>query len=393
MRRQLFLLVLLMTAIGGLTACSPENIYPSEDTYSASAEGAHTTVPPNVQLQSHDVENETRVVTDVWGREVTIPVNVETIVTLGPGATRIAAYLDVIDMIVGAETQTAIFNVLMDFNPIVHEAFSTLPIVGRGGGSGENNAYVEALILVAPDVVLAAFTPDAAMELQAQSGIPVVAVRYISTGLANETFFAATRVFGEVVGAQKRAEAVLSHIEWLRDDLNHRTAGIPDEEKLRVYAGAITFAGQRGFGGTYSNFGPLVAINALNVADSALEEGFYEVDFEQIVAWAPDIIFLDPGNMSLVHAEYAVNPMVFRSLRAVQQNRVYTMPAFNFSATNVTFALMNAYFAGTILFPQQFADIDFAEKSADILTFFLGTDTSDILAEGGLYYGAITIGE
>jgi len=376
MRKQLFLLILvalLLVAAGGLTACSSEDVH--SNTYSTEA------------------QSETRIVTDVWGREVIIPAHVETIVTLGPGATRIAAYLDVIDMIIGAETQTAAFNILMDFNPIVHETFSTLPIVGRGGGSGENNAYVEELITLASDVVLAAFTPDAAMELQAQSGIPVVAVRYISTGLANETFFAATRVFGEVVGAQDRAEAVLSHIEFLREDLNHRTVNVPDEEKLRVYAGAITFAGQRGFGGTYSNFGPLAVINALNVADNALEEGFYEVDFEQIVAWDPDIIFLDPGNMSLVNGEYAVNPALFRSLRAIQQDRVYTMPAFNFSATNVTFALINAYFAGTILFPQQFADIDIEEKSAEILTFFLGTNIFDILTENGLYYGVITIGE
>ncbi|MCL2568273.1 MAG: iron ABC transporter substrate-binding protein [Oscillospiraceae bacterium] len=341
----------------------------------------------------NETEPATRLVTDVWGRAVELPADVETIVTLGPGATRIATYLNVVDRIVGAEAQTAQWNVLMDFNPIVHEQFGALPIVGQGGGSGENNAYVEALILAAPDVILAAFSAEAAEELQAQTNIPVVAVRYISTGLANETFFAATRVFGEVVGEQERAEEVLAFIEQLRADLNSRTAHIPDEEKLRVYAGAITFAGQRGFGGTYSNFGPLAVINAHNVANTTLEPGFYEVDFEQILVWDPDVIFLDPGNMSLVNAEYEINPTFFQSLRAVQQGRVYAMPAFNFSATNVTYALMNAYFAGTILFPEEFADIDITAKSAEILTFFLGADTRSAMAEGGLFFGRITIGD
>jgi len=348
-------------------------------------------------LSACGVENnpsiETRTVTDVWGREVEIPMMVETIVTLGPGATRIAVYLNAADMIVGAETQTANFNVLMDFNPVVHERFGALPIVGRGGGSGENNAYVEELILVSPDVILAAFTPEAANELQTQTNIPVVAVRYISTGLANETFFAATRVFGEVINQQLRAEEVLAYIETLREDLFLRTAHIPDDDKLRVYAGAITFAGQRGFGGTYSNFGPLAVINAYNVADTALEAGFYEVDFEQIIVWNPDIIFLDPGNMHLVNAEYETNPAFFRSLRAVQQEQIYSMPAFNFSATNVTYALINAYFAGIILFPNEFEDVDIAEKASEILTFFLGTDTSDAIANGGLFWGRITLGE
>lgn len=344
--------------------------------------------------QTTDIANdEQRTITDVWGREVVIPTQVETIVTLGPGATRIATYLNVLDMIVGAETQTANFNVLMDFNPIVNEMFSTLPIVGRGGGSGENNAYVEELIMVAPDIVLAAFSPEAAEELQVQTGIPVVAVRYTSTGLANETFYSAVQVFGEAVGRQERAGEVLAQIKALKADLNRRTIGIPYNEKQRVYAGAVTFAGQRGFGGTYSNFGPLTAINAYNVADTALEAGFYEVDFEQIVAWNPDIIFLDPGNIGLVNAEFETNPSFFNALQAVQNNRVYTMPAFNFSATNVTYALMNAYFAGTILFPQQFSDIDITEKSAEILTFFLGKNTFDMMAEGGLFYGTIVIGE
>ena len=336
---------------------------------------------------------ESRVIADVWGRQVAIPVNIESIVCLGPGAPRIAAYLGVAGMISGAETQTASFNALMDFNPVHYEAFGALPIVGRGGGSGENNAYPEEIIMLAPDVILAAFSPEAADELQRQTGVPVVAVRYTSTGLANETFYAAVRVFAEVVGAQERAEQVLAFIDAAKADLDRRTAGIPDGQKPRVYAGAVTFAGQRGFGGTYSNFGPLAAINALNVADSALEEGFYEVCFEQIIAWDPDVIFLDPGNMSLVNAEYAVNPNFFRSLRAVRQGRVYAMPAFNFSATNVAYALMNAYFAGSVLFPEQFADVDMAEKSAQILTFFLGADTSELMAQGGLFFGPIRIGE
>ena len=341
---------------------------------------------------SNDSTNETRLITDVWGREVQVPTVVDSIVTLGPGATRLAVYLGVSDQIVGAEAQTADFNILMDFSPIVHDAFQSLPIVGQGGGSGENNAYVESLIHLAPDVILAAFTPEAADDLQAQTGIPVVAVRYISTGLANETFFTAMRVFATTVQAEDRAEEVLAKIESLRNDLSQRTINIPDDARPSVYAGAITFSGQRGFGGTYSNFGPLAAIHANNMADTALEPGFYEVDFEQIITWDPDVIFLDPGNMHLVNAEFSRNPAFFQSLRAVQQGRVYAMPAFNFSATNVTYALMNAYFAGTILFPEQFADINIAEKSAEILTFFLGQNTFDLMAEHGLVFRALTIG-
>ena len=335
----------------------------------------------------------TRTIVDVWGRQVEIPMEVESIITLGPGATRIGVYLGVHRQIIGTETQTQSLNPLMDFSPIVHEYFANLPIVGRGGGGGENNAYPEEIIRLAPDVILAAFTPQAADELQAQTGIPVVAVRYTSTGLANESFFAASRVFAQVMGQEERGEALLEQITLFRTDLERRTADIDPSGRLRVYAGAITFAGQRGFGGTYSQFGPLVAIGAYNVADTALEEGFYEVDFEQIMLWDPEIIFLDPGNIHLVQAEYEARPQFFHALSAVREGRVYTMPAFNFSATNVTYALINAYFAGTILFPEEFADIDIREKAGEILSFFLGEDTFSYMEAAGLVYGQIRIGE
>ena len=335
---------------------------------------------------------DTRIVTDVWGRQVEIPVNVETIITLGSGAPRIAAYLNAMDMLVGAEEYDAREDIVVirDYHPVHHAAFLTLPIVGTGGGSGNNNGFPEEIIKLAPDVILAGFDLEAADELQAQTGIPVVSVRH-TTGLATESFYAAMRVFAEVIGAQERCEAVLAYIDAAKEDLLIRTSGISDSEKLKAYAGAVTWNGRRGFSGTYSVFGIFDAINARNAAYDASIDGFYEADLESIVIWDPDIIFLDPGNMDLVNDEYRTNPNYFNSLRAVQEDRVYTLPAFNFSGTNITYALMNAWYAGIVLFPEQFADIDITEKSAEILTLFLGMNTYDIMAEGGLYYGKITI--
>lgn len=172
-----------------------------------------------------------------------------------------------------------------------------------------------------------------------------------------------------------------------------RTAGIPDGEKLKAYTGAVTFSGRHGFGGTYSDFGPFTVINAVNVADKDTEEGYYEADLEKILGWNPDIIFLDPGNMNLVNEEYAKNPDYFNSVRAVREGRVYTMPSFNNCSMNISYALMDAYYAGIVLFPEQFSDIDIAKKSEEILTLFLGKNIYDTMAAGGLYYGKITIGK
>ena len=138
-------------------------------------------------------------------------------------------------------------------------------------------------------------------------------------------------------------EEVLSYLDTCRADLESRTADVPDEEKKSAYTGAVTFNGRHGFAFTYVNFPPFAAIHANNVADVFLEsatgeaaqeaqqnctayvgQNGFEVDLEQILAWDPDIIFLDPGNMDLVNEEYAKNPGFFESLRAVQEGELYT---------------------------------------------------------------------
>lgn len=220
------------------------------------------------------------------------------------------------------------------------------------------------------------------------------------------------RVFAEVVGAQERCEEVLAYIEECRADLNERTKDIPDEDKLKAYTGAVTFNGRHGFAFTYVNFPAFTAVNANNVADVFLQErtgeaaekakaegkayigndGF-EVDLEQIIAWDPDIVFLDPGNMDLVNDEYANNPGFFDSLRAVQEGQVYTMPSTNAAGPNVTYLLINAYYAGKTLYPEQFADIVLEEKAGEIMELMLGQDFFDQMQAEGFYYGTITIGE
>lgn len=335
----------------------------------------------------------TRIVRDTWGREVEIPQTVTSIICLGSGAPRMAAYLEVAPMMVGAEEHDMQnLTVLRDYNPVWQERLKSLPAVGSGGGSGNNNAYPEEIISLGPDVILASFSQEAADELYSQTGIPVVCVRYISNGLANETFYAAMRVFAEVVGVEERCEMILSFIDECKDDLNVRTAVIPARDKPLVYTGAITFNGRHGFAGTSASFGPFIVTNTLNAADEAEAAGYYEVDLEKVIEWDPDVIFLDPGNMDLVNDEYKTNPQYFDSLRAVQEGQVYTMPSFNNCGMNITYALIDAYYTGKVLYPEQFADVAAEEKAEEILTLFLGENTFAKMEAGGLYYGRVVIG-
>ena len=373
----------------------------------------NTSASDNTADAVQDTTPETRTVTDVWNREVEIPYEVKTIVCVGSMAPRFAAYLDVVDMMVGAEdSDIKGMSVRYDYSPVYHDQLKDLPSVGAGGGSGDNNAYAEQIIQLMPDVIIAGFNEEAAEELQRQTGIPVVSVRYRTQGFIDDGFYRAMRIFAEVVGAQERCEEVLDYIDACKADLNDRTKDIPDSDKLKAYTGAVTFNGRHGFAFTYVNFPAFTAVNANNVADEFLKsqtgdaadaaastgtayignDGF-EVDLEQIIAWDPDIIFLDPGNMDLVNDEYKNNPGFFDSLRAIQAGQVYTMPSTNSAGPNITYLLINAYFAGITLYPEEFADVNLTEKAGEIMELMLGQDFFSEMEAGGLYYGTIQIGE
>ena len=128
------------------------------------------------------------------------------------------------------------------------------------------------------------------------------------------------------------------------------------------------------------------------MADRADQEGYYDADPESIVAWDPDVIFLDPGNLALVNDEYKANPGYFDTLRAVREGRVYSCISFNNYSTNVGYALADAYYAGTVLFPERFADVDMAAKTDEILEFLLGRGYYQEMAADGLSFGTMELG-
>lgn len=334
-----------------------------------------------------------RTVTDSFGREVTIPAEVKTVVCTGSGALRIVAYLRCTDRLAGVEDCDREYadSTLRDYAYVFHDAFDPLPSIGKGGGTA-NTAYVEELIALQPDVILSGYTQEALEDLARSTGIPCVSVRAKSINFIDESFYTAMSVAAEVLGAQDRCGEVLRYIDACKADLDARTADIPEADKPSVYAGAVTFSGAHGFTGTYSNFGPFLAVYANNVADEMGEEGYFDADPEQVLAWDPERIFLDPGNMSLVREEYRTNPGFFDALTAVREGKLYACISFNNYSTNVGYALADAYYAGSVLCPDRFADVDIADKTDDILEFLLGRRYYDDMKADGLAFGVIELG-
>ena len=56
-------------------------------------------------------------------------------------------------------------------------------------------------------------------------------------------------------------------------------------------------------------------------------------------------------------------------------------------------AIANAYYAGKVIYPERFADVDPIRKADEIFAIMLGQPFYEKLAADGMRFGKITIGE
>lgn len=329
-----------------------------------------------------------RTVTDFKGRQVEIPETVESVVCVGVGALRYTCYMGAADLVVGVEDYETKEGMTRLYQYVNFEKFKSLPVIGTNG-----QPYTEEIINLAPDVIIMSKSASVeADDLQAKTGTPVVVVPGSDTTLDNDAF-ETIRILGEVYGKKDRAAELTTYLKGLQKDLSDRTKNIPDSEKPSVYVGGVSFKGHHGFEGTEAGYGPFTLIHAKNLADTTGQTGAFNIDLEQVLAWDPDIIFIDFNGMGFIKEDYAENPDYYNSLTAVQQGKVYSQISFRSSASNLETALADAYYAACMIYPEQFKDIDPVAKAGEIFEKLLGTNPYADLKEAGYAFRPIKIGE
>ena len=324
-------------------------------------------------------------VTDLLGREVAIPANVTRVIAIGPGALRLYVYAGDPDYVVGVEQMEAnspTGRPYMLANPDLAE----LPIIGQGG---PNNAPdPERILTVAPDVIFSTYATEASVadELQAKTGIPVVVISYGDSGFGVTDLFAASvpdslELIGQVIGYDAKAQTAVDYLHQALEDLGARTRDIQDAHKPTVYVGGLGARGTHGIESTQGDYSLLSAIHAKNVVDETGQTGSMMIDKEKLLAWDPDYLFVDLGGLAAVLEDYQKNPAIYESLSAVQNGLVYTQLPFNYYNSNIDTAIADAYYLGTVLYPEAFADIDPVAKADEVYQALVGTPVYAQMAE------------
>ena len=336
-------------------------------------------------------ETASRTITDSVGRQVTIPSAVEKIVPLG-NTPRMIVYLGLADKVVGIGGMNKDnITPLTAYAYVNKDRWADIPLVGTDA-QGATDYYPEQIISVQPDVILCSYTAELAEEIQTKTGIPVVAVAMGT--LFESDYEEALLLLGDVCGVKERAEEVIAYINANLADLKTRTADVPDGNKPTVLGAAATFKGLHGIEGVYTKYAVFEAINANDVTKGISEQSSgVLIDKEQVIGWNPQYIFLDSGGVGLVKNDYEKNPDFYAHLRAVKNNNLYQYPSSTSYYSNLEISLVNSYYAGSILYPEQFKDVVFADRAAEIFEFFLGDgDYLSTLEAAGAGYGKVRLG-
>ncbi len=328
----------------------------------------------------------TKVIVDSRGREVVVPLEIKRLGSLG--VLRLLTYMQAGDLVVAG---TDMDNEILLARPYTYAnpQYANLPVIGQGGAGGIV-PFEEEIIGLEVDLVFVSSDYEDCDGLSEKIKIPVVAID--NPDLFAKEMEKSINIIGQILNKEDRAEAINRFMANAQADLNERTKDINDNERPSVYNGAMNYKGFHGFDGTAAKYPPFEAINANNVADGTGQNGAFIVDLEQVMVWDPEIIFLNPDNMDLVNEQFKKNPDYFNGLKAVKNNRVYSQLAYNNNYTNIEIALADAYYAGTIIYPGAFEDLDVEKKADDIFEFLLGKPLYSDFVRAGQGFGKLRIG-
>lgn len=321
-----------------------------------------------------------RQVTDQLGKQVTIPDHVNRVVVLQHQTLNLLVQLDAQDSVVGILSSWK--KQLGDSYLRLAPRLATLPMPGD-----LTQVNIESLLKLAPQVVFVAnYAPPEMISQIERAGIPVVAIslRQDQAGEAdkmnptmsdentayNEGLKAGIRLIGEVVERQKQAEALIDYTFTARQQVSARLQSIPEDKRIRVYMAnpdLTTYGSGKYTGLMMSHAG------AMNVAAASIK-GFKQVSIENVLAWNPQVIFVQDRYPDVVR-QISTDP-AWQAIDAVKQHRVYLMPEY---AKAWGYPMPEALAIGELwmakkLYPEKFTDIDMQQAADAYYQRFYRTD-------------------
>lgn len=320
----------------------------------------------------------TRQITDAAGRTIVIPDKINHIICSGSGCLRLLSYMGAQDLVVGVD-DIEVRNNKFDARPysFANPQFKSLPVFGGFRGRDVPEKILSLPVL--PQVIFKTYGASGydPVKLSSKTGIPVIILEYGDLAGNRQDFYKALTILGQALDRQVRAQELIRFFDSQINELESRTKDIPEVQRKTCFVGGIAFKGPHGFQSTEPLYPPFKFINARNIAkphDNAKKLRQSNFSKEKILALDPEILFLDLSTLQMGDDQGGLcelkNDPVYQSLTAVGNNNVFGVLPYNWYTQNYGSILADAWYIGTILYPEQFFDI-LPEKKADEIYNFL----------------------
>lgn len=311
---------------------------------------------------------------DMMNRDVTIKNNSK-ILAIGPGALRLLSYMNLQNNIVGIENIELSMDLKSAYRTTLDEThIKTLPIIGDGGAGKLPN--LETIISLNPDIIFASFLSlEQINMIQNKTKIPIVALSYGSSygGETNKAKLQSIKeslsLIGRIMDKKDRAKELIDYMDSLENEL----ANLINSD-LKFYIGGIGFKGARGINSSESHY-PSFELLGLTNSIKSPKIGHIEISVEELIHINPDIIFLDLLGKNIINDELKSKNTLYKSLNALQNNKVFWLYPYNFYNTNIENVYINSFIIASKINP----DIDIIHKQKEIYNMFLGSNNSNKL--------------
>lgn len=322
-----------------------------------------------------------RTVTDMGGRSVMVPEQIDRVFCTNPIGT--------VDLFALAPEKLAGWNFRPagDNKKYIPDEYFSLPSLGvwMGAGSVPN---AEEIAAQDPDVLLCYWTADEvggsmADDIRDQTGLPVVLVDY-DLAHVPEMF----RYVGNLVGAAERGEELAAFCAQKLATIERIAASIPEAQRKSI------FLAQGNDGLTTDPVGSmhvtdaLNLINARNVADMPGTEGqgmgMPSVNLEQVITWNPDAVLVAEFSMSDSESSDIYGAIQqdahWNNVPCVKAGEIYRIPQSPFSwfgRPPSAARVLGCLWVLKVLYPDYATNLNLREETIDFYHTFYRYDNFD----------------
>lgn len=323
---------------------------------------------------------DTHIVVDHAGYEVELPTEIDRVAIYGiyPMASVISVFFNSADKIVAipkpafAPAQSGLLGKL----------YPEILNVDTACMSGDA-INIEALMALDPQVVFISDTDVASRQILETAGIPAIGISVDDWDYnCLETLDHWIELLSEIFDPDSdKIQKVHDYSNKVYDLVSSRVAGIPQEERVRVFilfqysTSVMMTSGKHFFGQWWCD-----AVGALNVATDLPNQKSAPTSLESVYAWNPDTIVITNYTTAMPETLYA-NAMGgddWSGIKAVQDKRVYKAPLGIYrSYTAGVDAPVSLVWWAKAIYPQLFEDIDLSEVAKDYYKTVFGIELSD----------------